>query len=875
LSTATYGTSGIIKNKLIQTTSAILGSNDYLINSYSYDVFGFVTSSTSNSLKNLTPASITTTTEYDRTGLILGQQINLLNWQLNHGSTYDHRGRLRKKNVLLNGNSQSFGGEISEYHYNHRNEVIRLSQGKTNSTGLHSHLQHLDYTYRTHGLLDAINQPLTSSTLPNQNCNNISNSVETIDAEAKKDLYYNKLSYDINLPSGTTPRYTGEISADTWQIKGRKAQHYVHIYDVYGRLTQSSHYEDNVVTNRYDQSQTYDARGNILTLRRRSMADCNTTTTIDSLTYTYQPNSNLLSSVIDQAPCPSTITLPPRISTDQHVIAAQSIIADSTIVDSGVNLHLSASHLLVNKYLGAQSSILVDKLGCGSGTYYTNGFSSYGHSGSYLYDQNGNLTYDPYKQVTIRYNHLDLPDTFLFVSGNKIIHTYDAGGNILRKRTLRSGTVIEDRFYIGSGEWLSDTLEVLNHSQGQLVRAGLVYQQHYFILDHLSNTRVVYHDSNNDGIIQAVEVLQTKQYYPYGMAHQQKNNANISKNEYLYNGIRLESDWGLEWGMTSYRGLDATLGRWWQIDPKVESMADDSPYVAMGSNPVSMSDPMGDSPTYNFSPLKKLASSVVDYLNYLISGPLLDNPSGVSHDPQKLITDLEGTQIVLTDWYIDPETQETFWLEGSEEIEGLKRIGRFHVIRGLYGSVLQDQRSVLASGNHDYVAARYLQMTTSAQPVDAKLNSEEKGRALMNWGKDFLPFGLGIVGSRGILSHPRGYRFTGGFGESYSVAAKGGGQGGLNLFKWGAEQTGKSTGWKAGDYMLHLPNKGTPALNWKANYGALRSEMNLGKPIFDSYRLPNGNLIPTGGFLNAERFTLQSRGWIYNPGQGAWLPPIR
>lgn len=112
------------------------------------------------------------------------------------------------------------------------------------------------------------------------------------------------------------------------------------------------------------------------------------------------------------------------------------------------------------------------------------------------------------------------------------------------------------------------------------------------------------------------------------------------------------------------------------------------------------------------------------------------------------------------------------------------------------------------------------------------------------------------------------------FGAREVVAAKGSAQGGLNLFKWGAEQTGKSTGWKAGDYMLHLPNKGTPKLNWKANYGALRYEMNLGKPIFDSYRLPNGNLVPTGGFLNAERFTLQTRGWIYNPSMGAWMPPF-
>jgi RHS repeat-associated protein len=106
-------------------------------------------------------------------------------------------------------------------------------------------------------------------------------------------------------------------------------------------------------------------------------------------------------------------------------------------------------------------------------------------------------------------------------------------------------------------------------------------------------------------------------------------------------------------------------------------------------------------------------------------------------------------------------------------------------------------------------------------------------------------------------------------------AAKAENQGGLNLFKWGEKTTTTANGWKAGDYMLNLPNKGTPKLNWKANYGALRREMGLGNSIYDSYRLPNGQNIPTGGFLNAERFTLQSRGWIYNPGQGTWLPPIR
>lgn len=48
------------------------------------------------------------------------------------------------------------------------------------------------------------------------------------------------------------------------------------------------------------------------------------------------------------------------------------------------------------------------------------------------------------------------------------------------------------------------------------------------------------------------------------------------------------------------------------------------------------------------------------------------------------------------------------------------------------------------------------------------------------------------------------------------------GGGGLNLFRWKAPQTGETLGWKVGDFMLHLPNQGTPKLNWKANFGALR-----------------------------------------------------
>ena len=97
--------------------------------------------------------------------------------------------------------------------------------------------------------------------------------------------------------------------------------------------------------------------------------------------------------------------------------------------------------------------------------------------------------------------------------------------------------------------------------------------------------------------------------------------------------------------------------------------------------------------------------------------------------------------------------------------------------------------------------------------------------------------------------------------------------GGLNLFKFGSPQAESASGWKSGDNFLKMFDQGSPKLNWKQNSGFLRAEMGNGKPIFDSFLKADGTLQKTGGFLNAERNLLQSRGWNFNSGTGAWMPP--
>jgi hypothetical protein len=99
-------------------------------------------------------------------------------------------------------------------------------------------------------------------------------------------------------------------------------------------------------------------------------------------------------------------------------------------------------------------------------------------------------------------------------------------------------------------------------------------------------------------------------------------------------------------------------------------------------------------------------------------------------------------------------------------------------------------------------------------------------------------------------------------------------EGGLNLFKWNTDQALDAAGWRDGDYFLLLPNQGSVAANWAQNSSRLREVMRNRKPIFDSYVDNAGNLIPTRGFLNAERELLINRRWTFNPTTGAWHPPV-
>ncbi|WP_299249070.1 DUF6443 domain-containing protein [uncultured Aquimarina sp.] len=462
--------------------------------------------------------------------------------------TYDHMGRLLDQKQTINNQAEE---QIVANSYDELGQLESKLVGGTSaslSASIIGGLQKIDYTYNVRGWLKEINKGTTDN----------------------GDLFGFAINYNITSENlGADPLFNGNISETIWKTANDNTKRaYGYQYDALNRITAGL---DDTTDKRYSLSSIeYDKNGNIETLLRNGHTNINANSfgVMDNLTYVYDDGNKL-----------------------------------NKVTDSG------------NKNEG-----FID------GTNTDN---------DYLYDDNGNMIADKNKDISsITYNHLNLPERIEFVSlipsqQKRIDYIYDATGVKLRKvvtnypssnTTEYAGNYLyESNYSIGlpPGPNNSDekVLKFFNHQEGYIEPNGNgEFDYIYQYKDHLGNIRISYSDKDKDGKIDVLrndadvdgdndyahEILQEKNYYPFGLQHKGYNNTVLSEHPYGYNGKEEQNELGLNWHDFGSRNFDAALGRWMNLDPLSEGYENWSPYGYAFSNPIYFVDPDGERIIINY-----------------------------------------------------------------------------------------------------------------------------------------------------------------------------------------------------------------------------------------------------------------------------------
>jgi len=385
-------------------------------------------------------------------------------------------------------------------------------------------LQNVDYKYNVRGWLTEINDV------------NSSNDSKSFD------LFNFKINY--NQVEGTFPNnevkplFSGNIAQTIWKTRNTdiEKRSYGYSYDALSRtigaysrkgltLDQSDFYD---VLNL-----SYDKNGNILTLDRYG-EDNGVGTQWDALTYTYSGNS------------------------------------------------LDAINDLGNAL----------------------GFNDGGTTNQdYQYDGNGNISYDDNKNITsVTYNHLNLPTEIVINQQgiNKYVRfDYDANGVKLRKQVV-NGSTTNSTLYDNNFIYHDDELRFINHPEGYTIpvagtsssvkghKGGVTtyfgFNYVFQYKDIWGNVRLSYSDIDKNGSVNASEIIEESNYYPFGLKQTGYNyfvnpTGSSLAQTWKYQGQEFNADFDLNTYEFKYRMHDPAIGKFMQIDPLAEDYVYNSTYA--------------------------------------------------------------------------------------------------------------------------------------------------------------------------------------------------------------------------------------------------------------------------------------------------------
>ncbi|GAE66940.1 hypothetical protein CIN01S_20_00660 [Chryseobacterium indologenes NBRC 14944] len=322
----------------------------------------------------------------------------------------------------------------------------------------------------------------------------------------------------------STGKYNGNISEIDWvSADNGTVKRYNYQFDGLDRLKNGIYSEPNTTipqNNYYNETLSYDVNGNIQTLKRNRFVQNLGVQLMDNLSYTYTGN---------------------RLN---------------TVTDASGN------------------------------------YGGYPIGGNTIkYDANGNMINHLDKGISsIKYNYLNLPnyikfnrdyvphdDTIAYKSNTKYL--YNAGGIKLRKTYIYGSgrgnltETIEKTDYLDGFQYDNDVLSFVPTTEGYYDFKKNTYIYNY--TDQLGNIRLAYYKDASGN----VKIDRTTNYYPFGLEFgAELSTSNSITPNYRYSSQGQEKQRETGWSSYRWRNYDATMARFFNVDPLSEKYAYQSHY---------------------------------------------------------------------------------------------------------------------------------------------------------------------------------------------------------------------------------------------------------------------------------------------------------
>ncbi|WP_405206218.1 RHS repeat-associated core domain-containing protein [Aquimarina sp. LLG6339-5] len=220
----------------------------------------------------------------------------------------------------------------------------------------------------------------------------------------------------------------------------------------------------------------------------------------------------------------------------------------------------------------------------------------------------------------------------------------------------------------------------------------------YQLTDHLGNVRAVVTRDQETGTAMAVSATD---YYPFGMPMPNRTLSGAEGYRYAYQGQEKDPETGKE--AFELRLWDSRIGRWLTTDPYGEFS---SPYLGMGNNPISLTDPDGGCTScISFETLQ----SINEFVSYQTTG----NPFTYLNDDSVQLED------VVFKYFDSPESNnKQGYLRHLNEAWTLERWAETFDGRSLHDLTEEVQTSMKSNSGGPFY--RYIRHPNGKRVIDVR-----------------------------------------------------------------------------------------------------------------------------------------------------------